>query len=191
MSLVMFVEAVPMWLSFRRFTIAQTFHLYLPVGASWVGWASSFFVAALFVAHSCWRYPQVAHHMFDAVPLKVLAVPFAIVTGSMEELWFRMQAMNWSATHGQGPVLQVLTSAAFFGLVLAVWGAFARRWMAALTAMAATSVLGIGLGAVYLASGRHVGPCMGAHIVINLLLEPWLLLSVITQSSMATSCAVK
>jgi hypothetical protein len=52
-------------------------------------------------------------------------VPFALVTGTMEELWFRKLLMDWAAGQGASAVLQILASAAVFGLAHGVWGLFA------------------------------------------------------------------
>jgi membrane protease YdiL (CAAX protease family) len=43
--------------------------------------------------------------------------------------------------------------------------------------MLSTSILGFGLALVYVASGRNIGPCIAGHTLINLVIEPWLMLS--------------
>lgn len=47
--------------------------------------------------------------------------------------------------------------------------------------MIATGLLGIALAVVYLASGRILAPCIWAHVAINLILEPWLLIAAMTR----------
>lgn len=47
--------------------------------------------------------------------------------------------------------------------------------------MIATSLLGGALAIVYLAAGRVVAPCIWAHALINLVLEPWLLVAAMTR----------
>ena len=75
--------------------------------------------------------------------------------------------------------MQVLVSGAAFGLVHAMWAFFGGSFSAGLQAMAATAVLGAALGAVYLASGRSLAPCIVAHFVITVLIEPGLVLAAV------------
>ena len=58
-----------------------------------------------------------------------------------------------------------------------VFGIFTGNFRAGVGASLATGVMGAALGVVYIASGRSLLPCMAAHTVINLFLEPWLILA--------------
>ena len=98
----------------------------------------------------------------------------------MEEIWFRKLIMDGIAAHGIGPVLQVAASAAAFGLAHGIWGLFARQWRMARGAMIATGALGGLLGCVYLLSGRQIAPCIWAHMLINLAIEPWLMVAAVS-----------
>jgi hypothetical protein len=76
--------------------------------------------------------------------------------------------------------MQVVWSAVVFGAAHAIWGLVARNYRIAVGSMIATGLLGAALGVVYLASDRVVAPCIWAHIVINLVIEPWLLIAAMT-----------
>ena len=144
------------------------------------GWILAAIVAGLFIAGSFRSYPLIRDHVFDGGAIKVAAVLFALFSGTMEEVWFRRLLMDWSQSHGNGPVMQVVYSALVFGAAHAIWGLFARNYRVALGSMIATGILGAALGIVYLASNRVVAPAIWAHIVINLVIEPWLLIAAMT-----------
>ena len=107
-------------------------------------------------------------------------MPFAIVTGTFEELFFRKMLMDWAAGGGAPPLIQILVSALIFGAAHAIWGLFGRQWRVAVGAALSTIVLGALLALVYLAAGRQVAPCVWAHMLINLALEPWLIFAAVT-----------
>jgi hypothetical protein len=88
--------------------------------------------------------------------------------------------MDLGAHHGIGPAGQVALSAAIFGIAHSVWGLFGRQWRVALGAALATGVLGALLGGVYLLGGRQLAPCVWSHMLINLALEPWLVLAAVS-----------
>jgi hypothetical protein len=153
---------------------------------AWPAWFAATAIAAAYAGASARSLPYVASRFWDVTALKLLAVPFALVTGAFEEIFFRRMAMNLlaGALH-QGAVVQVLVSAAVFGFVHAIWGAFAKSWAAVVVPMLWTSALGFGLALTYLLGGRDVAPCVWSHIMINLCIEPWLLIGVMRRSAEA------
>jgi membrane protease YdiL (CAAX protease family) len=58
-----------------------------------------------------------------------------------------------------------------------LWLFFKEEVRFALRAMLSTAALGFGLAFIYVITGRNTGPCIVAHVVINLVIEPWLMLS--------------
>jgi membrane protease YdiL (CAAX protease family) len=90
---------------------------------------------------------------------------------------FRRWTMNWLMAHGYGAIVQLLGAGLFFGLLHAVWGLMGRSVDVAAGAMLATGCLGLMLGIVYLLSGRSLAPCIVAHFLINLAIEPGLVLA--------------
>jgi uncharacterized protein len=164
------------WLGFAHFL---GFHA--PHSAPLGGWMLAAGVVILFCAASMRGYPLIREHVFDWGTIKLVAVIFAFFSGVMEEVWFRMLIMNWAQSHGHGPAAQVAYSALIFGGAHAVWGIPARNFKVALGSMIATGLLGGALAFVFLASDRVVAPCIWAHVTINLVIEPWLLLAAMTR----------
>lgn len=144
-------------------------------------WALALTIAGVFIWLTARRDPFIREHLFTFSYLTALAVPMALVTGVFEELFFRGFLMNLAMKDGWGFAGQVLLSAIVFGMAHGVWGLFGRSLRVAVGAAAATGLLGAALAVVYVLGGRSVGPCALAHVLINLALEPWLILSAAAQ----------
>jgi len=78
------------------------------------------------------------------------------------------------------PILQVIISGLAFGLAHTIWILARGELKFTLPAILSTSTLGILLAVIYLVGGRNLGPCIFAHILINIIIEPWLMLSSIS-----------
>lgn len=180
MLVIMAAEGVPMAITFAKSSHAAVVRLYAFSPAIWPAWLATAAVAIAYSLYSIRAMPLIGARFFEAHWLKLLAVPFALISGTMEELWFRRLAMDAAAAHGLKPAAQVALSAISFGLVHAMWGLFARRWRVALGAGIATAILGLLLALVFLLGGRQVAPCIWAHAAINLAIEPWLLVAAIS-----------
>ncbi len=140
------------------------------------GWIAAPIVTAIFVA-SALRLPSVRANLFRPSGLKLLAIAVAVGAGILEEVVFRRWTMNWLMALGYGPIIQVLGAALFFGLAHGVWGLMGKSLRAAIGATVATGFLGGMLAIVFLLAGRSLAPCIVAHFVINLLIEPGLVLA--------------
>lgn len=114
-----------------------------------------------------WRY------LMNFSRFKSLGVAIAFPSSILEEAFFRMTIMNVLMHAQQGPVVQVIGSALTFGAVHAVW-AVRGGVRSLITATLSMTVLGALLSLVFLASNRILLPCVIAHFVINLVLEPWI-----------------
>jgi hypothetical protein len=144
-----------------------------------LAWLLAAAVAMIYAALSMASLPFIRHHALDRHALKLLAIPFALVTGTFEELFFRQMIMNALLAHGSGLLVQIVLSGLAFGAAHAVWGVLGGNMVAALKAMAFTTCLGVALAVVYLIAGRQLAPAAWSHIAINLIIEPWLVLAVI------------
>jgi len=140
------------------------------------GWAAAVFATVIFVACAL-RLPSVRENLVRPSFLKLLAIALAIGSGILEEVMFRRWTMNWLMEHGQGALVQVLGAGLLFGVVHGIWGLMGKSFRAALGATLATGFLGIMLAIVFLLAGRSVTPCIVAHFLINLLIEPGLVLA--------------
>ena len=112
---------------------------------------------------------------------KLLGILSAVVGGIVEEVFFRRWLMDMLMARDVGPILQVIISGIAFGLAHASWTLLAKRdFKATLPAIISTLILGIFLAIIYLAGGRNLGPCIFAHVLINIIIEPWLMLSAVS-----------
>jgi membrane protease YdiL (CAAX protease family) len=140
------------------------------------GWVSAAIVAALFVWFSA-RLPSVRANLLRPSFLKVLALAVAVAAGFLEEIIFRKWLMDYLSREEIGPVLQILASGLAFGLAHGIWGLMGRSAQAAIGATVVTGVLGTALAIVYVAADRSVAPCIVAHFLINVFVEPGLVLA--------------
>jgi hypothetical protein len=153
-----------------------------------LAWVASALVMAGYVARAASRSPVIRTYAFAPgswhpfLGVRLLAVPMAFVTGFFEEAFFRKAIMDAAERHGLDAVLQVVISALVFGVVHSIWAVFGGKFRAALAIVMATSFLGGLLAVVYLIGGRSIGPCIAAHIGLNLFLEPWMVISSATGS---------
>lgn len=140
-------------------------------------WVLAAVIVVAYVAYTFWAVPFVKEHATSFTGLKLLAIPLALVTGTLEELLFRKFLMDWLDGLGAAGVLQVLAAAVAFGVAHSLWVLFSRDARIIVPVVTATTALGAALGATYLLADRNVLPVIAAHIAINLVIEPWLLLS--------------
>jgi membrane protease YdiL (CAAX protease family) len=153
-----------------------------------LGWTLAVLVVALYVAYSASASPVIRRYAFrpaswrEFAGLRLIAVPMAFVTGFFEEAFFRKYLMDIAAAHAAAAAAQILISALVFGALHAIWGVFGGQVRAALAVMVVTTLLGAMLAIVYVAGDRSIGACVFAHVAINLILEPWLIVTSATQS---------
>jgi CAAX protease family protein len=140
--------------------------------AGWLGWSLAALAALLYILYAV-RGLSLQPYLRLLTPFKLLGPIMAVPTSILEEVFFRQMVMDTLQRAGQGALAQIAVSALVFGGVHVVWGVRGGL-RAALNAVLATTVLGLLLGVVYLASQRVVLPCVLAHFVLNAVLEPWL-----------------
>jgi len=140
-------------------------------------WMLAIIVAIGYIAYTFKVIPFVANMQREISLFKLLGIISAIVGGIVEEAVFRRWFMDSLMYGGFGPVVQIILSGVVFGLAHAAWLLAKREFKFALPAMFSTAVLGTLLAVIYLLGGRNLGPCIFAHILINIVIEPWLMLS--------------
>jgi uncharacterized protein len=149
-------------------------------------WALAIAVTLAYAAFAAAGSPIVRAHMLRPSTWRpyaafvIVAMPMALISGFFEEAFFRKLLMDAAMRHGAGIALQIALSALAFGAVHAVWGVFGGNLRGAMGAMLATGSLGAALAAIYLIGGRSLAPCVAAHIAINLMIEPWLIITAAT-----------
>lgn len=149
-------------------------------------WGVAVAVAAGYSLYTMWAVPFVREHVFELSRLKLLGIWAALISGIVEEVVFRQKLMDLLASWGWHAGWQVVVSALAFGLVHAVWILFRGEFAIAPPVIASTTVLGTLLALVYLVAGRNVLPAIVAHTLINLVIEPWLLLAALSRTWQTT-----
>lgn len=179
-------SAALIWVFGGASTSRLSHYLLSPPGNG-LAWTGASLTAIAYIVYAMLGLPFVRRHALspdtwgEVAGLRAFAVLMALVTGLFEEVFFRKSLMDWVMRTGDGAVLQIAISAVIFGLVHGVWALFGSV-RSGIGAVLSTSALGVALGLVYIAGGRSLLPCAAAHIAINLVLEPWLILAATSAS---------
>ena len=172
LAMVLAGYPIPMFqnLGFERETIAPP-----------LAWILATIIAIAYVLYTMKAIPLVLAKQKEISLFKLLGILSALVGGIVEEVFFRRWIMDMFMKGGFNPILQVIISGVAFGLAHTSWTLLAKRdFKATLPAIPSTSILGIFLAIIYLAGGRNLGPCIFAHVLINVVIEPWLMLSAVS-----------
>ncbi|HEY5157116.1 MAG TPA: CPBP family intramembrane glutamic endopeptidase [Anaerolineales bacterium] len=172
LAMSLFGHPIPMFqnLGFERETIAPP-----------LAWILATIIAIAYVLYTMKAIPLVLAKQREISLFKLLGILSALVGGIVEEVFFRRWTMDMFMKGGFNPILQVIISGVAFGLAHWSWTLLAKRdFKATLPAILSTSILGIFLAIIYLAGGRNLGPCIFAHVLINIVIEPWLMLSAVS-----------
>jgi hypothetical protein len=172
LAMSLFWHPIPLFqnLGFERESIAPP-----------MAWILATITAIAYVLYTMKAIPLVLAKQKEISLFKLLGILSALVGGIVEEVFFRRWAMDMFMKSGFSPILQVIISGVAFGLAHWCWTLLAKRdFKATLPAIISTSILGIFLAIIYLAGGRNLGPCIFAHVLINIVIEPWLMLSAVS-----------
>jgi membrane protease YdiL (CAAX protease family) len=172
LAMSLFWHPIPMFqnLGFERETIAPP-----------LAWILATITAIAYVLYTMKAIPLVLAKQKEISWFKLLGILSVVVGGIVEEVFFRRWTMDMFMKGGFNPILQVIISGVAFGLAHYSWTFLTKRNLkATLPAILSTSILGIFLAIIYLAGGRNLGPCIFAHVLINIVIEPWLMLSAVS-----------
>lgn len=144
------------------------------------GWLAAAIAFAIYAGFS-FSGPMLkgAPFLTDWSAFRILtALGIGITAGFGEELIFRGFVMTGARDGGAPTWVQVLLSALLFGIAHGGWGGMTANFSigSMIGAIAGTSILGLMLALVYVASKRSLMPAMFAHGLIDLVIEPWLML---------------
>jgi len=180
MSLFMF-SPILMHLIGYRIPMFENLGLTMDTLASWYVWLLAAFVVASYVIYTFKTIPFVYKMQSELSLFKLVGI-LSIVGGILEEVVFRRWLMDFLMGFGFGFVVQVIASGIAFGLAHIMWGLFGKEKQFLKGAFISTTFLGFALAILYLISDRNIGPCIVSHSLINLIIEPWLLLSAISKT---------
>ena len=137
-------------------------------------------IAAAYIAFAVKNVPPVARTWIRPSWTKLVVAAAALAAATVEEAVFRRLVMDYVLRQGGGWVVQVLAAGLAFGLPHGIFGLIKWNAMAAFRAATITGILGTLLGVVYLIGGRSLAPCITAHFLITVALEPGLLMAAVT-----------
>ena len=172
LAMSLFWHPIPLFqnLGFERESIAPP-----------MAWILATLTAIAYVLYTMKAIPLVLAKQKEISLFKLLGILSALVGGIVEEVFFRRWTMDMFMKGGFAPILQVIISGVAFGLAHTSWTLLAKRdFKVTLPAILSTSILGIFLAIIYLVGGRNLGPCIFAHVLINIVIEPWLMLSAVS-----------
>jgi len=149
--------------------------------ASPISWILATIVGIVYIFYTMRAIHFVASMQREISLFKLLGILSAIIGGIVEEVFFRRWVMDMLMSRGFASITQVIISGIAFGLAHASWTLVKRDFKFALPAIISTSILGIFLAVIYLTGGRNLGPCIFAHVMINIVIEPWLMLSAVSR----------
>lgn len=163
------------WRLHRRGTSLRA--LGLGQATNWRGMALGLVVALVYSGLTAAFNPAVGPNLLRLIHLKGLAVFAALVAALVEETIFRGYLMTSLNDLGRGRVTQMLVSgAAFAAAHIYAFGSPASM----LATFGATLVLGAALAVVYLVGSRSLTPVIVSHALVDMVIEPWLLLGFFT-----------
>jgi hypothetical protein len=180
MTLAFMFSPLAMSLLWRPIPLFQNLGFTRGSIASPLPWILATVTAMAYVLYTMKVIPLVFAKRKEISLLKLLGIFSALVGGIVEEIFFRRWLMDMLMSRGASPVLQVVISGIAFGLSHSVWILARGDFKFTVPAILSTSMLGILLAIIYLAGGRNLGPCIYAHVLINIIIEPWLMLSSIS-----------
>ncbi len=114
------------------------------------------------------------------------ALVAGLVAGFVEEVFYRGFVMNELQWSGFGAAAQIAAGSILFGVAHSGWGFLSAHanWSALIGSLVATSILGLFYAITYLASRRSLMPSIAGHAVLDVLIEPWLVLSALAPSAL-------
>lgn len=150
------------------------------VFADFYVWLFTFIIVIGYVVYTIIALPFVRAQLFNMSWLKIIGVWAALATGIVEEVLFRHLLMDFLQSFHMSDVLQIILSGIIFGFAHGAWGIFRRDAKIVLPVIISTTILGCFLATLYIMSGRSTFAPIVAHVLINLIIEPWLMLSAIS-----------
>lgn len=145
-----------------------------------LAWIVALAIGLGYIAFTAVAEPVVRKNLFRFSWLKAVGICAAVVTGIVEEVVFRQLLMDWLLEAGLNAVLQIAISAVVFGLAHACWVMLRGDARVAVPVVLSTIVLGGLLAGLYILADRSTLPSIAAHTIVNLGIEPWLILAVVS-----------
>ncbi|MGE7625386.1 CPBP family intramembrane glutamic endopeptidase [Viridibacillus sp. NPDC096237] len=143
-------------------------------------WFFTLLIVIGYISYTMIAIPYIKRNLLTFSWLKLIGIWAAIVSGIVEEVVFRHLLMDYVLSIGLSNLSQVLISGIAFGIAHGAWVLLRGEIKIALPAILSTTILGCLLAMLYIYTGRSTFAPIIAHILINMVIEPWLMLSAIS-----------
>ncbi|WP_054770041.1 CPBP family intramembrane glutamic endopeptidase [Lysinibacillus parviboronicapiens] len=143
-------------------------------------WFFTLLIVIGYISYTMIAIPYVKRNLLTFSWLKLIGIWAAIVSGIVEEVVFRHLLMDYLLSIGLSYLPQVLISGIAFGIAHGAWVLLRGEIKIALPAILSTTILGCLLAVLYIYTGRSTFAPIIAHVLINMVIEPWLMLSAIS-----------
>ncbi|WYP26753.1 CPBP family intramembrane glutamic endopeptidase [Alkalihalobacillus sp. FSL W8-0930] len=143
-------------------------------------WLFTLAIILTYSLYTVYAIPFIKSHLFTFNWLKIIGIWAAFATGIVEEVLFRQVLMDYLYTLNVSSVAQIILSGLAFGLAHGAWGLLRGEVKVVFPVIVSTTILGCLLAALYIFSGRSTLAPIVAHVVINMIIEPWLMLSAVS-----------
>lgn len=143
-------------------------------------WFFTLLIVIGYISYTMIAIPYVKRNLLTFSWLKLIGIWAAIVSGIVEEVLFRHLLMDYLLSIGLSYLSQVLISGIAFGIAHGAWVILRGEIKFALPAILSTTILGCFLAMLYIYTGRSTFAPIIAHVLINMVIEPWLMLSAIS-----------
>ena len=143
-------------------------------------WLFTAFIVIGYISYTMFAIPLVKSNLLTFSWLKLIGIWVAIVSGIVEEVVFRHLLMDYVLSLGFSGFSQVLISGFAFGIAHGAWVLLRGEIKIALPAILSTTILGCLLAMLYIYTGRNTFAPIIAHILINMVIEPWLMLAAVS-----------
>jgi len=118
--------------------------------------------------------PEIRANATELSVFKLAGVMVGVVAAIVEELVFRGYLISELARIRISPLGQILVSGISFGIIHVGFD---------LVGVVLTFIFGSVMAAIYVMGRRSLTPSIASHAVVNALIEPWLLLFIVTMYS--------
>lgn len=154
-------------------------------------WIFALCIAVGYILYTVTFVPFVKKYLFTFSWLKLIGIWAAIVSSTVEEIVFRKVLMDWLMNLDFSITIQIFVSAVMFGLAHGAWVFLRGEFKIAFPVILATTVLGALLAILYIVGDRNILAPIVAHLLINLFIEPWLMLSAVSGKWVRSTVEIK
>lgn len=143
-------------------------------------WFFTLLIVIGYISYTMIAIPYVKRNLLSFSLLKLIGIWAAIVSGIVEEVVFRHLLMDYLLSIEFSYLSQVLISGITFGIAHGAWVLLRGEIKIALPVILSTTILGCLLAMLYIYTGRSTLAPIIAHVLINMVIEPWLMLSAVS-----------